>query len=113
MSDPVAAAGRALGRELRDLGGLGLARRLPAVGDEPPLVVMEDLGSAPGVADLLLGNDSAAADEALVAWRTRARRPARSHPPRTRRHAPRLGFETRHAVPRKLGSASTLLNLSA
>jgi hypothetical protein len=112
MTDPVAAAGIALGRELRDLGGLGgsdrsgvhraadadgtvvvksyaggslgswarervglgaagpvgVAPRLLAVGEEPPLVVMEDLGSAPSVADHLLGSDPDAADDALLAW---------------------------------------------
>ena len=112
MSDPVAAAGLALGRELRDLGGLGgsdrsgvhragdgtstvvvksyaggsldswarervglgvagdagLAPRLLASAVDPPLVVMEDLGSAPSVADHLLGTDPTAADHALVAW---------------------------------------------
>lgn len=112
MGHPVEAAGRALGRELSDLGGLGgsdrsgvhragdgdgtvvvksyaggslgswarervglgaagpvgVAPRLLAVGDEPPLVVMEDLGSAPSVADHLLGDDPDAADDALLAW---------------------------------------------
>jgi hypothetical protein len=51
-------------------GPLGVAPRLLAVADDPPLVVMEDLGSAPGVADHLLGTDTAAADDALVAWAT-------------------------------------------
>jgi hypothetical protein len=112
VSDPVEAAGRALGRELRDLGGLGgsdrshvhrvtdggdtfvvkgygagnrrswarervglaaagplgVAPRLLAVAEDPPLVVMEDLGSAPDVAHHLLGDDPSAADAALVAW---------------------------------------------
>ena len=112
--DVVAAASAALGRELRDLGGLGgsdrsgvhraadgagtvvvksyaggsrlawarervglaaagpvgVAPRLLAVAADPPLVVMEDLGSAPGVADHLLGADPVAADDALVAWAT-------------------------------------------
>jgi hypothetical protein len=112
VSDAVAAAGLALGRELRDLGGLGgsdrsgvhrasdgtttvvvksyvggsldswarervglgiagdagLAPRLLASAADPPLVVMEDLGSAPSVADHLLGTDPAVADDALVAW---------------------------------------------
>jgi hypothetical protein len=110
----MAAASAAVGRELRDLGGLGgsdrsgvhrasdgastvvvksyaagnreswarervglgvagavgLAPRLLAVSAEPPLVVMEDLGSAQSVADRLLGSDPEAADEALVAWAT-------------------------------------------
>jgi hypothetical protein len=116
VTDPVAAAiaatSAALGREVRDLGGLGgsdrshvhrvtdgtnnfvvkgygagsrtswarervgvgaagrvgVAPRLLAAPADPPLVVMEDLGSAPSVADHLLGTDPAAAGEALVAW---------------------------------------------
>ncbi len=112
MSEAVAAAGTALGRELRDLGGLGgsdrsgvqraadasgtvvvksygggsrlswaresvglgvaghlgVAPRLLATAEDPPLVVMEDLGSATSVADHLLGGDLAAADHALLAW---------------------------------------------
>jgi hypothetical protein len=51
-------------------GPLGLAPRLLAVADEPPLVVMQDLGGAPSVADHLLGSDRASADAALVAWAT-------------------------------------------
>jgi hypothetical protein len=114
VTDPVAAAGIALGRDLSDLGGLGgsdrsgvhraadadgtvvvksyaggslgswarervglgaagplgVVPRLLAVGDDPPLVVMEDLGSAPSVADRLLGGDPDAADAALVSWGT-------------------------------------------
>ena len=112
--DVVAAASAVLGRELRDLGGLGgsdrsgvhraaddagtvvvksyvggsrlswarervglgaagpvgVAPRLLGVAADPPLVVMEDLGSAPGVADHLLATDPVAADEACVAWAT-------------------------------------------
>ena len=49
-------------------GVAGLAPRLLASAVDPPLVVMEDLGSAPSVADHLLGTDPAAADHALVAW---------------------------------------------
>jgi hypothetical protein len=49
-------------------GPLGLAPRLLAAADEPHLVVMEDLGSAPSVADHLLGADPATADAALVEW---------------------------------------------
>jgi len=51
-------------------GLLGVAPRLLAVADEPPLVVMEDLGDAPSVADQLLDADPTAADEALVSWAT-------------------------------------------
>ena len=114
-SEPViAAASAALGRELRDVGGLGgsprsgvhraadgegtvvvksyaggsrtswarervglgaagavgVAPRLLAAAADPPLVVMEDLGVAPSVADLLLGTDARAADDALSAWAT-------------------------------------------
>jgi hypothetical protein len=112
--DVVAAASAALGRDLRDLGGLGgsdrsgvhraadadgtvvvksyaggslgswarervgldtagpvgVVPRLLAVGDDPPLLVMEDLGSAPSVADRLLAGDPDAADSALLSWGT-------------------------------------------
>jgi hypothetical protein len=47
---------------------VGVAPRLLATADEPPLVVMEDLGSAPSVADHLLGSDPRAADDALLSW---------------------------------------------
>jgi hypothetical protein len=61
-------------------GGLGLAPRLLAVGADPPLVVMEDLGSATDVAGLLLGSDPHAANDALVAWaRTLGRLHAHTH----------------------------------
>ena len=69
-------AGGSLGSWARERVGLdaagpvGVAPRLLAVGDDPPLVVMEDLGSAPSVADHLLGGDPDAADEALVSWAT-------------------------------------------
>ena len=110
--DVVAAASAALGRELRDLGGLGgsdrsgvhraadgdgtvvvksyaggslgswarervglsvagsvgVAPRLLATAADPPLVVMEDLGTASDVAQHLLGSDPLAADDALLAW---------------------------------------------
>lgn len=49
-------------------GAVLVAPRLLAVAADPPLVVMEDLGSAPSVADRLLGDDAVAADEALLAW---------------------------------------------
>lgn len=51
-------------------GPLGVAPRLLAVAEDPPVVVMEDLGSAPSVADHLLGTDATAADDALLAWAT-------------------------------------------
>ncbi len=51
-------------------GPLGLAPRLLAMADDPHLVVMEDLGSPPSVADHLLGSDPQAADAALLAWAT-------------------------------------------
>jgi hypothetical protein len=122
--DVIAAASAAVGRELRDLGGLGgsdrsgvhraadgtgtvvvksygggslgswarervglaaagavgVAPRLLAVADEPPLVVMEDLGAASDVAAHLLGGDPHRADDALVAWaRALGRLHARTH----------------------------------
>jgi len=110
--DVVAAASAALGRALRDLGGLGgsdrsgvhraadadgtvvvksyvggslgswarervglgvagsvgVAPRLLATVADPPLVVMEDLGTASDVAEHLLGSDPLTADDALLAW---------------------------------------------
>ena len=61
-------------------GRLGLAPRLLAATADPPLVVMEDLGTAPDVASHLLGTDAGAADAALLAWATTlGRLHARSH----------------------------------
>ena len=42
--------------------------RLLGVDTEFPLIVMEDLGSAPSLADLLLGEDAQAARTALLTW---------------------------------------------
>jgi hypothetical protein len=42
--------------------------RLLGVDTEFPLVVMEDLGSAPSLADLLLGDDAQAAHTAMLTW---------------------------------------------
>lgn len=42
--------------------------RLLAVDAETPLLVMEDLGDGPSLADLLLGDDSDAAHHGLLAW---------------------------------------------
>lgn len=42
--------------------------RLLAVDPGTPLIVMEDLGDAPSVADLLLGGDAEAAHAALLDW---------------------------------------------
>ncbi|MBF4763076.1 phosphotransferase [Nocardioides islandensis] len=61
-------------------GELGVAPRLLATAPDPPLVVMEDLGSAPDVAQHLLADDPRAADDALVAWaRTLGLLHARTH----------------------------------
>jgi hypothetical protein len=58
-------------RERVGLGAAGplvVAPQLLAVAADPPLVVMQDLGSAPSVADHLLGDDPTAADAALLEW---------------------------------------------
>lgn len=48
---------------------LGVAGpQLLAVDTRFPLVVMEDLGSAPSLADLLLGDDAPAARDAVLTW---------------------------------------------
>ncbi|MFF4381790.1 hypothetical protein [Kitasatospora sp. NPDC001547] len=48
---------------------LGLAGPpLLGVDPEAPLVVLEDFGGAPTLADLLLGDDPAAAEEGLLTW---------------------------------------------
>jgi hypothetical protein len=44
--------------------------RLLGCGDDPPLVVLEDLHDGPSVADLLLANDPAAAERAVIDWAT-------------------------------------------
>ncbi len=44
------------------------ARAFWGVDTEFPLIVMEDLGSAPSLADLLLGEDAQAARSAMLAW---------------------------------------------
>ena len=41
---------------------------LLGVGDDPPVLVLADLGAVPTLADRLLGDDPAAATEALAAW---------------------------------------------
>ncbi len=65
-------------------GELGVAPRLLATTGDPALVVMEDLGSAPSVADHLLGSDSHRADDALLAWaRALGMLHARTHDDRT------------------------------
>jgi hypothetical protein len=63
-------------RFIRERTALSLARDqgLPGtVGllgccDDPPLVVLEDLGDGPSVAELLLADDSAAAEQAVQDW---------------------------------------------
>ncbi|MEO9138263.1 MAG: hypothetical protein ABI345_04290 [Jatrophihabitans sp.] len=42
--------------------------RLFAVGVEPPILVTEDLGAGPSLADALAGTDPAAAESALIGW---------------------------------------------
>lgn len=46
------------------------AVRLVAAGPRPPIVIMSDAGDGPSVADALLGDDPAAAGEAVHAWAT-------------------------------------------
>jgi hypothetical protein len=48
--------------------GLPGAVRLLGVCDDPPLLVLEDLGDGPSVAGLLLGNDPLAAERAVTDW---------------------------------------------
>ncbi|MCP3802154.1 hypothetical protein NLX83_23075 [Allokutzneria sp. A3M-2-11 16] len=48
--------------------GAGSGPRLIAVDTEFPLLVMEDLGKAPSLADALLGDSADTAREALLAW---------------------------------------------
>jgi hypothetical protein len=49
-------------------GAAGVAPRLLAASPRALLIVMTDLGTAPSLADLLLGDDAAAAESALLAW---------------------------------------------
>ena len=53
---------------LEALTGAHSAPRLVGTSTDPDLVVLEDLGSHPTVADLLLGRDPAAAQAAVDAW---------------------------------------------
>jgi hypothetical protein len=55
---------------LRVLGGMPGAVPLLAEADDPPVLVLADLGSGPSVADALLGPDPAVAEAALGAWAT-------------------------------------------
>jgi hypothetical protein len=58
----------------RELAALRTVRDVPGVlpllaeADDPPVLVLADLGSGPSVADALLGSDPAAAEDALAAW---------------------------------------------
>ena len=45
-----------------------VAPRLLAASVDPPFLVMEDVGGAPSLASLLLGEDPAAASAALIAY---------------------------------------------
>ena len=57
---------------------LGLAGpRLLGVAEEFPLLVMEDLGEAPSLADVLLGGDPKAAGEGMLGLGPRAREAGR------------------------------------
>lgn len=53
---------------LRVLRGVPGVVRLLAESDDPPVLVLEDLGPGPSLADTLLGPDPAAAQAALDAW---------------------------------------------
>ncbi|GAB2468176.1 phosphotransferase [Jatrophihabitans fulvus] len=58
-------------RETAALASVPGAVRVPAVvavGVEPPVLVMEDLGDGAGLADALDGDDPAAADAAVMSW---------------------------------------------
>ncbi len=64
-------AGEGWAREtaaLSVLDGSGLAPRLVVVSDEPPIVVITDVGGGPSLADRLLGDDVAAATAATTDW---------------------------------------------
>lgn len=60
----------------RELAALRVLRDLPGVvpllaeADDPPVLVLADLGTGPSVADALLGRDPAVAEAALGAWAT-------------------------------------------
>jgi hypothetical protein len=64
---------------VREPAALGLLRALPpgygpellAVADEPPLVVLADLGSPPNLSGLLRGEDTEAARAGVLAWADR------------------------------------------
>jgi hypothetical protein len=58
----------ALAREVEALRVLPAATRPALVGASDEVVVMEDLGTGPSLADLLLGSDRAGAERALLAW---------------------------------------------
>ena len=53
---------------LHVLAGVPGVPRLLATADDPPLVVLEDFGPGPNVADALLGPDPAAAADAVADW---------------------------------------------
>ncbi|RBQ15455.1 hypothetical protein DP939_35810 [Spongiactinospora rosea] len=73
---------------------LGLAGpELLAVDTAVPLLVMEDLGTAPTLADMLLGDDPGAATEALLTWSRGLGRLAAGS---TRRHADLLRLRARY-----------------
>jgi hypothetical protein len=68
LTDPEAATREEAA--LRVAAGSGAPGVVPllGVGEDPPVLVLADLGTAPTLADRLLGDDPAAATDALVAW---------------------------------------------
>ncbi|MBC3761873.1 hypothetical protein ACUN7V_03165 [Quadrisphaera oryzae] len=68
LTDPEAAAREEAA--LRVAAGTSAPGVVPllGVGDDPLVLVLDDLGAAPTLADRLLGADPAAATDALVAW---------------------------------------------
>lgn len=81
--------------------GFGLSPRLLATAEDPPLIVMEDLGPGETVADALLGDSPARADASLDLWASslgalhcQARAGLReSFQTALREHATRLGVD--------------------
>lgn len=55
---------------LRVLRGVPGVPRLVATADDPPVLVLADLGAGPSLADALLGPDPVAAEAALTGWAT-------------------------------------------
>ncbi|TNM64431.1 hypothetical protein FHN55_12810 [Streptomyces sp. NP160] len=68
LTDPEAAAREEAALRLATERGAPGVVPLLGVGEDPPVLVLEDLGSAATLADRLLGDDPASATDALVAW---------------------------------------------